>query len=410
MPAAELSALLFVFLLATFIGLGVVTRVSRLLHTPLMSLTNAISAIAVVGSIVIAGQDHPPARSRLLGAIALAASMTNIVSGFLITDRMLRHVQEARRGEAAMSFWLDRGRVPRRLGALRPVAALDERPEDRAQGRPCRRGRDDARHPRARSSTPGIVQLGLDRGRRGRGGFVIGVPLSWVPLTAVPQRTAVSHAFGGLAAGLVGTAKFYLWQGEPENLTAFRTFAIVAEVILGFLTFTGSLMAAGKLQEVRFIPQRPVTYPLQNLTNIGLLVVAFGCGVALVFQPVALRVPVPRDRRARARLRRAADHPDRRRRHADRDLAAQLVRRPVGGGDGLRARQQAAGDRGRARRQLGPDPLDHHVPRDEPLVHQRAVRRVRPGAARRRAPSRRARPSARRPRVPRRCSRWRAGS
>jgi NAD(P) transhydrogenase subunit beta len=52
-------------------------------------------------------------------------------------------------------------------------------------------------------------------------GFAIGVPLSWVPLTAVPQRTAISHAFGGLAAGLVGTAKFYLWQGEPENLTAF---------------------------------------------------------------------------------------------------------------------------------------------------------------------------------------------
>jgi NAD(P) transhydrogenase subunit alpha len=86
---AEFSSLLFVFLLATFIGLGVVTRVSRLLHTPLMSLTNAISAIAVVGSIVIAGQDHPPFVT-LLGAVALAASMTNIVSGFLITDRMLR--------------------------------------------------------------------------------------------------------------------------------------------------------------------------------------------------------------------------------------------------------------------------------------------------------------------------------
>ena len=74
---------------ATFIGLGVVTRVSRLLHTPLMSLTNAISAIAVVASIVITGRDHPPV-INLLGAIALAASMTNIVSGFLITDRMLK--------------------------------------------------------------------------------------------------------------------------------------------------------------------------------------------------------------------------------------------------------------------------------------------------------------------------------
>ena len=80
---------LFVFMLATFIGMGVITRVSRLLHTPLMSLTNAISAIAVVGSIVITGGNHPPFIT-ILGAIALFASMTNIVSGFLITDRMLK--------------------------------------------------------------------------------------------------------------------------------------------------------------------------------------------------------------------------------------------------------------------------------------------------------------------------------
>ena len=80
---------LYVFVLATFIGLGVIRRVSRLLHTPLMSLTNAISAIAVVGAILIAGGDFPFG-IRVLGAIALFASTTNIVSGFLITDRMLR--------------------------------------------------------------------------------------------------------------------------------------------------------------------------------------------------------------------------------------------------------------------------------------------------------------------------------
>lgn len=86
---SPLVPMMYVLLLATFIGLGVVTRVSRLLHTPLMSLTNAISAIAVVGSLTIAGQDHPRIIT-LMGAVALAASMTNIVSGFLITDRMLR--------------------------------------------------------------------------------------------------------------------------------------------------------------------------------------------------------------------------------------------------------------------------------------------------------------------------------
>ena len=86
---SDFGSMLFVFVLATFIGLGVIRRVSRLLHTPLMSITNAISAIAVVGSIVVTGADHP-LMIRILGAIALFASMTNIVSGFLITDRMLK--------------------------------------------------------------------------------------------------------------------------------------------------------------------------------------------------------------------------------------------------------------------------------------------------------------------------------
>ncbi|HJU88967.1 MAG TPA: NAD(P)(+) transhydrogenase (Re/Si-specific) subunit beta [Gemmatimonadaceae bacterium] len=119
-------------------------------------------------------------------------------------------------------------------------------------------------------------------------GFAVGIPLSKVPLTAVPQRTALSHAFGGLAAGLVGTAKYFLWLGEgAENLTPFRMTAIVAEIILGYLTFTGSLMAAGKLQEVKWIPQRPVTYPLQNVTNIGILAAAVGLGALLVARPAA---------------------------------------------------------------------------------------------------------------------------
>ena len=80
---------LFVLMLASFIGLDVIRRVSRLLHTPLMSLTNAISAIAVVGAILLAGEQESRL-STMLGAIAVFASTTNIVSGFLITDRMLK--------------------------------------------------------------------------------------------------------------------------------------------------------------------------------------------------------------------------------------------------------------------------------------------------------------------------------
>jgi NAD(P) transhydrogenase subunit alpha len=87
----------FVFLLATFVGFQVIQNVSRLLHTPLMSLTNAISAIAVVGSIIIAGEQKSTF-STILGAVAVAASVTNIVSGFLITDRMLKMFRERRPG------------------------------------------------------------------------------------------------------------------------------------------------------------------------------------------------------------------------------------------------------------------------------------------------------------------------
>jgi len=86
----DLSIGLFVFMLATFVGLEVIRKVSPLLHTPLMSLTNAISAISVVGAILITGAHGATMLSKVLGFIAITSAVTNIVSGFLITDRMLK--------------------------------------------------------------------------------------------------------------------------------------------------------------------------------------------------------------------------------------------------------------------------------------------------------------------------------
>jgi len=123
-------------------------------------------------------------------------------------------------------------------------------------------------------------------------GIVAGIPLSMVALTAVPQRTALSHAFGGLAAGLVGVAKYTHWLHQPGELNSFRVGVIVLEVILGFLTFTGSLMAAGKLME--WIPTRPITYKNQNLFNFLLLGVAVVVGLLLVFwRPDAWYLMIP---------------------------------------------------------------------------------------------------------------------
>src|SRR6202165_2050687 len=111
-------------------------------------------------------------------------------------------------------------------------------------------------------------------------GSIIGVPLGKVQMTAVPQRTALSHAFGALCVTLVGTAEFYL---RAPKVPRFMMSVLSMEVILGSLTFTGSLMAAGKLQEI--LPQRPITYKGQNLVNLGMLLIAVGVAISLVFHP-----------------------------------------------------------------------------------------------------------------------------
>ena len=116
-------------------------------------------------------------------------------------------------------------------------------------------------------------------------GAIIGVPLGRVQMTAVPQRTALSHAFGALCVALVGTAEFYL---RAPHIPAFMMAVLSMEVILGSLTFTGSLMAAGKLQEL--LPQRPITYKGQNIVNLSLLAASVAMAVLLVVDPSHTRL------------------------------------------------------------------------------------------------------------------------
>jgi H+-translocating NAD(P) transhydrogenase subunit beta len=113
-------------------------------------------------------------------------------------------------------------------------------------------------------------------------GTIVGIPLGKVAMTAVPQRTALSHAFGALCVTLVGSAEFYL---RSPDISRFMMSVLSLEVILGGLTFTGSLMAAGKLQEI--LPQRPLTYKGQNLVNFVLLAGALVIAVSLVLHPEA---------------------------------------------------------------------------------------------------------------------------
>ena len=116
-------------------------------------------------------------------------------------------------------------------------------------------------------------------------GTIIGVPLGEVAMTAVPQRTALSHAFGALCVTLVGSAEFYL---RSPNISRFMMAVLSLEVILGGLTITGSLMAAGKLQEI--LPQRPLTYQGQNFVNFLLMAGALIIAISLILHPEARRL------------------------------------------------------------------------------------------------------------------------
>ena len=115
-------------------------------------------------------------------------------------------------------------------------------------------------------------------------GSAIGVPIAYyMPMTAVPQRTAFSHACGALASALIGTAEYYKQMNQGPRATSVEMTALIIETLLGFLTFTASLMAFGKLQEI--LPQRPITYKGQNFVNLGIFAAAAGVGLALIVSP-----------------------------------------------------------------------------------------------------------------------------
>jgi NAD(P) transhydrogenase subunit beta len=318
---ADIVSNLFIFLLATFLGLEVIRRVSPLLHTPLMSLTNAISAISLVGSLTLLGRAETQL-STILGGIAVFASMTNVVSGFLITDRMLKmfKTRTPAAGAAHAIFlpafllaavtqvdvtqkaftdftylvaaalfvmslkWMNHPRSARHSVwageggmALAIIGTLIALIGDKA----------------VNHHAPGFLYIVIALAL----GAVVGYPISRVAMTAVPQRTAFSHAFGGLAAGLVGTAEYFLSldgaAGGAGNPSPVTTAIICLEVLLGFITLTGSLIAFGKLAEtikvggisIR-IPQRPVTYQGQNTVNLCLFIIALACAVGVVVSPL----------------------------------------------------------------------------------------------------------------------------
>ena len=318
----ELEIGLYIFMLAGFLGYHVITRVPPLLHTPLMSATNAIAGISLVGSVVVAGADYGPL-STLLGFIAVTCSSTNVVGGFLITDRMLKmfkttkdQAAQHRRFQFDPKLLLG---IPVLVVGLMVLLYLSEQLRADAmyflrEVLPTQalryfyvvsaalfilglKGLSSPKYARKGMHAAALGMLMAVVGTLFHHeivtykwiviGFVIGSVIGGamglrIPMTAVPQRTALSHSLGALAACLVGISEYFRHHGELGS--AVMT-PLGFEVVVGGLTFTGSLMAAAKLQGI--LPGHPITYKGQNVFNLSLLAVIIASMIYLVLMPPA---------------------------------------------------------------------------------------------------------------------------
>ena len=314
----ELEIGLYIFILAGFLGYHVITRVPPLLHTPLMSATNAISGISLIGSLVVAGANYSRL-STALGFIAVTCSSTNVVGGFLITDRMLKMFK--RREEFGIQHrWFNpklllafpvlvvvflvlmhwfrwSGTDTQLSGAGLSVAALRYfyilsavlfilGLKGLSSPKYARRGMFLAAFGMLMAIAGTLFHPEIVKYRWIAIGLTIGSIVGGsmglrIPMTAVPQRTALSHSLGALAASLIGISEYV--RHAAVGLDSVKMTTIGLEVIIGSLTFTGSLMAAGKLQGL--LPGSPITYRGQNVFNITLLTAVVGTLIYLIFVP-----------------------------------------------------------------------------------------------------------------------------
>jgi NAD(P) transhydrogenase subunit beta len=313
----ELEIGLYIFMLAAFLGYHLISRVPPLLHTPLMSATNAMSGISLIGSMLIAGAGYGTT-STIFGFVAVACSSTNVVGGFLITDRMLRmfrseHDASSRAGLGAtlrkqpyvvllvlcfvgLTLWLTK----ELFFAARPdftdwlklcyivsAALFILGLKGLSSPKHARRGMFLAEFGMLLAVVGTLFHHDIVTYRWIAGGIGLGTVIGgsmgfWIPMTAVPQRTALSHSLGALAATLIGISEYIRLN---QHLGCLLTTTIGLQVVIGGLTFTGSLMAAGKLQGA--LPAAPITYKGQNIFNTALLSAVVAVLVYLIFAPSA---------------------------------------------------------------------------------------------------------------------------
>ncbi len=386
---------LTIFVLSVFVGIEVISKVSSTLHTPLMSGANAIHGIILLGAILVTGTTDSTV-ALVVGLIAIVLAAINMVGGFVVTDRMLQmFVAEAsaspplpRRGRRLMPTWAQLA-LPARRGLLHPRAQGPLRPQDRAQRQPDRRRRRRGGLRRSRSSTSSLDHVAADPGGdRDRLGYRrrrrrAGADDPDAADGGAVQRRRRRRGRAGRAARAAAHRRHRL------GATGFFLVATAFTILVGSVSFAGSVVTFAKLQEL--MTSRPVVFPGLPIVFGGAFVAAIVLSVLIVTDPSMCAGH--RARPARPAGRRAAGAAGRRRRRTDRDLAAQRLHRPHRRRRRLRAVQHVLAGGRHARRRLRhlPDPADgrrhgplggqHPLRRPQGRLHARRRRGVRPAGA-----------------------------
>ncbi len=264
MNDVDLIIQLTVFVLAIFVGYEVISKVPAMLHTPLMSGTNAIHGIVIVGAIIVAGAEGASTLTKVLGAIAVAFGAINVVGGFLVTDRMLQMFRR-RDGGSSMSR-------SDAISAAYLVAAICFILGIRFLSAPrtARRGNLIAAVGMAIAIVATLADEIVQDYWWIAGGVVVGsaigaVSARRVRMTAMPQMVALFNGVGGGAAALIAVAELHEVPSSVDTLEARTAIGILFSAIVGSVSFAGSLVAFGKLQEI--LPGRPITWPGQKVIN-----------------------------------------------------------------------------------------------------------------------------------------------
>ena len=274
---------LTILVLAIFLGIEVISKVPTLLHTPLMSGTNAIHGIVIVGAMLVAGLAGADTLTGWVGFVAMILAAANVVGGFVVTDRMLEMFKKReppKKGRRGLM-----GETTSNLFYLVTIICFILALRFLSSPTTARRGNWIGAFGMVVAIVVTLAHHGLHVGWRipvgGAIGTVFGaVGARRVKMTAIPQMVALFNGVGGGAAALVSLAEFHNLAPAPGRLHGDISVAIIASSLIGSVSFAGSMIAFAKLQEL--IGGRPITYPGQKFVNLLLFGAIVACGVAIV--------------------------------------------------------------------------------------------------------------------------------